>query len=107
MGRYNAFVAYASALPQTAENREANQRNVLAEIYLAAAGRPYFTMISARVRQALELARPAGCADLDRYLLWLAEQALAYGARMAEEAHERLAAVTEQFWHLPVRADTL
>ena len=56
-GRYNAFVAYASPLPQTPECREANERRVQQEICLHKAGRPYFRVARDHVRIARKLAQ--------------------------------------------------
>ncbi len=85
-GRYNAFVAYASPLPQTPECGEANERRVQREICLHKAGRPYFRVARDHVRLARRLARPADCRDLDRYLAWLDEQAATCSERLASSA---------------------
>ena len=85
-GRYNAFVAYASPLPQTPECREANERRVQQEICLHKAGRPYFRVARDHVRIARKRARPANCPDLQRYLIWLDEQAATCSERLASSA---------------------
>lgn len=96
-GRYNAFVAYASPLAQTPENRAANEDAVLREIYLGPAARPYFAAIGSYLQQASDLARPVGCAPLDHHLLTLAQAAEACQQRMAQEAQERLRTAIAQF----------
>jgi len=85
-GRYNAFVAYASPLPQTPECREANERRVQQEICLHKAGRPYFRVARDHLRIARKRAKPANCPDLDRYLAWLDRQAAACSERLASSA---------------------
>ena len=44
-GRYNAFVAHASPLAQTAEHAEANRRAVLQELMVGKGARPYFALL--------------------------------------------------------------
>jgi hypothetical protein len=102
-GRYNAFVAYASDLPQTPACREANQRNVLEEIYFGRTVRPYFDVATAYLRRALDATRPVGCIGLDGYLVRLADQVVACGTQMAAEARTRLTAAVEEFQRLALR----
>jgi hypothetical protein len=85
-GRYNAFVAHTSLLPQTPECREANERRVQQEICLHKAGRPYFRIARDHVRIARKLAQPANCPDLQRYLIWLDDQAATCSERLASSA---------------------
>jgi hypothetical protein len=85
-GRYNAFVAYTSPLPQTPEYRQANERGVQQEICLRKAGRPYFRVARGHVRIARARASPANCPDLQRYLIWLDQQAAACSERLASSA---------------------
>ncbi len=89
-GRYNAFVAYASALPQTPEHRSANLHAVQRELWLGSTGRHYFAIASRCVEEAGRLAQPAGCAGLQQYLLWLVQQTSACGERLASSAAARL-----------------
>ncbi|MCU0501933.1 MAG: hypothetical protein MUC51_09235 [Anaerolineae bacterium] len=85
-GRYNAFVAYASPLPQTPEYRQINERSIQQEICLHKAGRPYFRVARDHLRIARKRARPANCPDLQRYLSWLDQQAATCGERLAGNA---------------------
>ena len=85
-GRYNAFVAYASSLPQTPENRETNTRAVQQEICLGAAAQPYFQVARDHLRTARKSAEPANCADFDCYLAWLDGQAATCSERLASNA---------------------
>jgi len=85
-GRYNAFVAYASPLPQTPECREANERRVQQEICLHKAGRPYFRVAREHIRIARTQAKPANCPGFQRYLVWLDQQAAACSERLASSA---------------------
>jgi hypothetical protein len=85
-GRYNAFVAYATPLPQTPENRETNTRMVQQGICLGEAARPYFQIARVHLQTARMLAEPANCPDLQRYLVWLDEQVVAYNERLASSA---------------------
>jgi hypothetical protein len=106
-GRYNAFVAYASPLPQVADQREANRRNVLEEIYLGDAARPYFDVVRRQVRTAFEIARGVGCSGLSEYLLSLEKEVVIYHERLAEEARGRLRAAKEQLFGLPMTSAPL
>jgi len=85
-GRYNAFVAYASPLPQTPECRQANERRVQQEICLHKAGRPYFRVARDHLRIARKSTRPVNCADFDCYLAWLDQQAAISSERLASNA---------------------
>ena len=85
-GRYNAFVAYASPLPQTPEYREVNERRVQQEICLHKAGRLYFRVARDHLRTARKLAEPANCPDLQRYLIWLDQQATTCSERLGSSA---------------------
>jgi hypothetical protein len=67
-GRYNAFVHFASALPQNADIRETNRRHLLQKILLERATQPYFDLMQSHLQQAIANARAAGCAGLVSYL---------------------------------------
>jgi len=85
-GRYNAFVAYTSPLPQTAKFQETNTRSVQQEICLGEAAWPYFQVAQDHLRTARRLAEPVNCPDLQRYLVWLDAQATACSERLASNA---------------------
>lgn len=106
-GRYNAFVAYASPLPQVPGQEEANRRRVLEEIYLGEAARPYFNVLRKHVRTAIETTRAVDCADLSEYLLSFERQVVSYGERLANEARGRLRAAAEQLFGTPMMCDPL
>ena len=89
-GRYNAFVAYTSAWPQTAEHQAANRRAVTEELLVGKAGRPYFQLLRRELAAAQTLARQAGCEDFVRYIAWLRGETLTYSKGMAAAAHDRL-----------------
>jgi len=104
-GRYNAFVAYASSLPQTPACREANERRVQQEICLHKAGRPYFRAARDHVRLARKLAKPANCPGFDRDLAWLDGQAAACRKRLASNAAALLNDAVRQLFGPTVSTD--
>jgi hypothetical protein len=87
---YNAFVAYTSAWPQTAEHQAANRRAVTEELLVGKAGQPYFQLLRRELAAARALARQAGCEDFFRYIAWLRGETLSYNKGMARAAHDRL-----------------
>ncbi|MCC7354353.1 MAG: hypothetical protein IT330_11405 [Anaerolineae bacterium] len=93
-GRYNAFIAYTSPLPQETEQREANRRHVLAELMLGGGGRAYFGIINDHLRLAGQIVQPLKITGLDAYLLWLEAHARDYGEELAARARARLREVT-------------
>jgi hypothetical protein len=99
-GRPNAFVAYASDLPQTAENRDANRRRVLEAIVLGRGARPYFARIGARLRVARVTADALPCAGLASFLRWLDREAVDYAARLRGQANTHLRAAARAFMKL-------
>jgi hypothetical protein len=100
-GRANAFVAYASDLPQTAAHRDANRRAVLESILLGDAARPYFAQIGARLRTAGETAEALQCTGLAAFLSWLDRETQAYASRLRGEARSRLRAAVRAFMDPP------
>jgi len=99
-GRPNAFIAYASSLPQTAGNRDDNQRRVLEAILLGRGARPYFARIGERLRAARDAADALPCAGLASFLGWLDRETAAYAARLRGEANVRLRAAAGAFMKL-------
>lgn len=96
-GRYNAFVAYASPLPQVSDQQEANRRRVRHEIYRGDAARPYFDAMGRHLRIAIETAQAVDCAGLNDYLRSFEREAMTSGERLAKEARELRAATEELF----------
>ncbi len=94
-GRHNAFVAFASPLPQTPERGEENRRAVLQELMLGQGARPYFALLQTEFRAAIGAARDAGIPALCDYITWLHNQAGAYGKRLAREAQAQLHGLAE------------
>ena len=88
--RPNAFVAYASALPQITKNQEANRRAVAEELLVGRAGQPYFRLLRRELAVAQALAREADCENFARYISWLRGETLSYSKGMAIAAHDRL-----------------
>jgi hypothetical protein len=99
-GRANAFVAYASDLPQTPDHRDANRRAVLECILLGDGARPYFARIGARLRAAGATAGALQCAGLAAFLSWLDRETQAYASRLRGEASARLRAAAGVFMNL-------
>jgi hypothetical protein len=104
-GRYNAFVAYASPLPQTSEFRETNTRAVQQEICLGDAARPYFQVARDHLQTARKSAEPANCPDFDRYLVWLGEHAAACSERLASNAAALLNDAVRQLFGPTISTD--
>lgn len=101
-GRYNAFISYASARPQTPDQQEANRQAVTQEILVGRAGRPYFLRLRRELDAAQTLARQVGCAELARFVLWLRGETISYSRRMAAAAQDQLHRALE---HLFVAAE--
>ena len=95
-GRYNTFVAYASALPQVIENEAANRRAVSEELLVGKAARPYFEVIQRELRAATDASQATGVAALTDYLIWLRSQADGYGRSLAKGGRAQLHALAGQ-----------
>ncbi len=72
--RYNAFVAYASDLPQDAAHAEANSRQVLTLLMQGDPG-GYFDLIQRHATRSAVLSAEAGCAGLADFAQGLAIEA--------------------------------
>ena len=103
-GRYNAFVAYASPAPQTAECFRLNEGKVLEEICLGEEARPYFDRIVRYFRSAREAGDALRCRGLSEHLLWLERQTIAYHRRLSRQARAGLRAATRQLFTAPAQA---
>jgi hypothetical protein len=99
--RPNEFVAYASALPQTAEQRAANRSAVLQELLLGARGQPYFAVMAQHLARSLELAQGMGIAGLARYLEWYGGEVSRYCAEVAAEAGRALGSAGDALFGPP------
>lgn len=91
-GRPNAFVAYASPRPQTAEQQGANREAVLAVLAVGDGGRAYFRTIAERLRLACEHAEALRLSTLVGYEAWLRDAAARFGRRFAREPRLQLRA---------------
>jgi hypothetical protein len=100
-GRYNAFVAYCSDLPQTDEWRETNRQAVLKEIYLRQAARPYFDLIRDRMQKAERSAQSTGCLGLRDFITWYKGEVTTCGAWLADKVEMQLSVAVERFACLP------
>jgi hypothetical protein len=67
-GRFNAFVAFASDLPQTAQFRDANRRQVMQEFFLGDAGASYVDLTRRHIQTARCYAQAVPCSGLGHYL---------------------------------------
>lgn len=67
-GRFNAFVAFVSDLPQTARHRDANRRQVMQEFFLGDAGASYVDLTRRHIQTALRYAEAVPCSGLEHYL---------------------------------------
>jgi hypothetical protein len=97
-GRYNAFVASASTLPQTSEHAEANRLAVAEELLIGRAGQPYFQLLRRELAAAGAMARQAGCEDLARYISWLRRETTSCSNGMAATARDQLQRAIESLF---------
>ena len=67
-GRFNAFVAFLSDLPQISQNRDANRRHVLGEFYLGEAGAAYVDLARRHIQAARRHAAAIPSFGFERYL---------------------------------------
>jgi len=104
-GRYNVFVAYASALPQTFAYKGANRRAVAEELMVGNAARPYFRLIGRELQVATDASCAAGVTGLTDYLIWLQSQASDYGRRLAQDSRTRLHALVGRILEPALAAD--
>lgn len=95
-GRYNAFVAHLSGLPQTPDRAEASRRAVTAELMLGTGGRPYFDVLQQQLRAAGDEARAAGIFALADYVLWLRREADRWRSALIRDARTRLHGLAAQ-----------
>jgi hypothetical protein len=93
-GRYNAFVAYCSDLPQCGPNRESNREAVLKEIYTGGLGRPYLARILQYLDRANDGAVTMRCDALVEFIRILREEICVYWNRLAGEV-----AKTTSIWN--------
>lgn len=97
-GRYNAFVGFASPLPQDAAHREVNRQRVREELYLGAAARPYYETVRDEIRAADQIALAIGCEGLQTFLAWLDAETVTASQQLAAAVREQLhAAAAELF----------
>ena len=89
-GRYNAFVAYASGWPQTAEHQSANRLAVAEEYLVGKAGQPYFQLLHRELIAARAMAYQVGYEDLARYISWLRRETISYSKGMAATVRDHL-----------------
>lgn len=95
-GRYNAFVAYAAALPQVPAQVAANRRAVAEELLVGKAARPYFNVIRRQFQAAIDGSRATGAIAFTDYLIWLQSQADGYGRRLAQGGRVQLHAAADR-----------
>jgi hypothetical protein len=103
-GRYNAFVAYASGLPQSAANLEQNRQRVREELYLGAAAHPYYAVVREELHVADDIARALGCRDLHDFLAWLDAETMRIEARLAAEVTDHLSKAAAALFGVEVNA---
>jgi hypothetical protein len=104
-GRYNVFVDYASPHPQAPHRREANRRQVLEEICLGDAARPYFDVLQKHVQIAAEKARAVACPGLTQHLQSFESGVVTIRDRLADEAKAWLRMATEQLFGSSLASD--
>jgi hypothetical protein len=95
-GRYNAFVHFASPIPQTLDQRALNRQRVHEELFLGDTGRTYFDHALRSLELAQAQAALTACPPLIAYLDWYrttvltAQDSLAQSARQVVEAAKQL-----------------
>ncbi len=103
-GRYNAFVAYASGLPQIVANREQNRQRVHEELYLGATARPYYAAIREEIDAADDIAQAIGCEGLHDFLVWLDAETLEIAERLAADVAGRLSTAMSELFGVEIDA---
>jgi hypothetical protein len=88
-GRFNAFVAYASDLPQDATHRDANHQRVLT-LLMAGDASDYFDLALRHALTAQSLAAEMGCDALVRYAACWREGARLGCERLVRMAYQHL-----------------
>ncbi len=101
-GRYNAFVAYASGLPQIATNRAENYQRVQEELYLGSTARPYYAIIREEIRAADCIAQKIECWGLHDFLAWLNAETVAIEEQLTVAVEANLHRAAAQFFGIEV-----
>jgi hypothetical protein len=91
-GRYNAFVHFASPLPQIAQERTENRRRVLQKIVLERATAPYFDLVQKHLHRAISHAATARCPQLITHMQEFSAEISAY----QEEQSSNIAAIARR-----------
>jgi hypothetical protein len=104
-GRYNVFVDYASPHPQTERTRDQNRRQVLEELCLGDAARPYFDAMRKHLQLAIEQAQAIDCPELTQYLQSFDTDVLTLSERLGDEAKAWLSEITDRLFGLSPQAD--
>lgn len=73
-GRYNYFIAHSTPIEQSPAQSAAIRQRMLEMTYLDDGGQSYFDLIEELLQRARSAALPAGCARLNAYLDWFADQ---------------------------------
>ena len=107
VGRPNAFVAYASSLPQTAELQGANRAAVLTLLAAGDGGRPYFALIADRLGSAGRCARALRLKPVARYAAWLRGEAIRFSRGFVRGPQLQLQASVEALFAGPDALPTL
>jgi hypothetical protein len=91
-GRYNAFVHFASPLPQSAQERMANRQRVLKKIVLNRATAPYFDLVQKHLYHAIHHTDAAGCPQLNTHIQEFSAEISAY----QEQQSSNIAAIVKR-----------
>lgn len=94
-GRYNAFVHFASATPQSLDQRELNRQRVYEELFLGSAGHAYFDPVFHHLDLARKQAAAAACPPLLAYLDGYHQDTLRARGALATAARRTLDAATQ------------
>lgn len=93
-GRYNYFIAHSTAIEQAPAQRQSIDQAMLQMILLGDGGESYFDFVRKLLKSAHNAAQPAGCARLNAYLEWFAEQTAADLREYRQQAAEPLRAAS-------------
>lgn len=94
-GRYNTFLAHACFCAPALDQPEVLRRNLLQTTFWGDGGQSYFALARTRLDRARATVASLGCAPLDDYLAWCANEVASIAAEWREQALARLHAFTD------------
>ncbi len=94
-GRYNIFLAHASPFTPAPTQPETLRRNLLHTIFWGDGGQSYFALARTHLDRARSTVVSLGCARLNDYLAWCADEVAGIAAEWREQALAQLHTFTD------------